>query len=388
VTRIPISIFGIFVVGLACAGGYLSYYGLRLERPKVPPASELVVREHPISFVVHRSLGRQRVPIERVVSALDRLLPRSESTHWNVLLHQMHLWGANQQDIDQAWRKKGSTEVFFDSTAAMSQFGVPIPVRRRFGYDYLPALRREQQGEWHTYQTLATLAEMGVPSIQTVKVQGETLTVADAVRSMAANLENNQELEWAVVAAALYLPPQRCWRNKFDQVLDFDTLCTQLCDRPLGKGSCMGTHTLYALAVLLMSDKQESVLSPMCRRRAIARLQEATAILEANQRSQGYWIGKWYPDHPDLIEETPSVVPRNELLVTGHHLEWLALMPSEIPLRDGVAEAGCEYLVSTILAEAPELLDKYYCPYTHAGSALMQWEPEARAQVLQHSASR
>ena len=275
-----------------------------------------------------------------------------------------------------------------DSALAANQFGLWIHIRRRFGFEYHQSQRIGQEGERHTYQTLAVLAEMGVSSERVVHVQGETLTVGDALRCMAANLEYNQELEWAVVAAALYFPPQRSWRNKFDQVVDFDALCNRLCDRPFGKGSCMGTHVLYALAVLLMCDGQEPVLSPASRRRAVGRLSEAAELLSANQRMEGFWTGKWYPDHPELAQENPSAVSQNEVLVTGHHLEWLALTPPEIPLRAGMPEAGCAFLSAAILSESPDLLEKYFCPYTHAGSALSLWYPQARAQILQSRASR
>ena len=94
--RLWIPLLAVTVFGLVCAGAHLYLYPKQGEG--VPPRpAELVVRQQPLAFVVGQNVPKQGESAERVVAALERLLPRPKPSQWNLFLHQLHLWGARRR---------------------------------------------------------------------------------------------------------------------------------------------------------------------------------------------------------------------------------------------------------------------------------------------------
>jgi hypothetical protein len=63
----------------------------------------------------------------------------------------------------------------------------------------------------------------------------------------------------------------------------------------------------------------------------------------------------------------------DQILVTGHQLEWLALAPEEVqPPRENIVRAG-QWLAKTLLELDQKDLEAAYGPYTHAARALALW---------------
>src|SRR5262249_25646829 len=80
----------------------------------------------------------------------------------------------------------------------------------------------------HAYQTLATLAEIGVAMGQRLILPAGTATVAALLRDLMANFQLRSvegiEPEWAAVALLLYLPPIRSWRNRWGETIDLESV--------------------------------------------------------------------------------------------------------------------------------------------------------------------
>jgi hypothetical protein len=73
-----------------------------------------------------------------------------------------------------------------------------------------------------------------------------------------------------------------------------------------------------------------------------------------------------------------------EVVATGHTLEWLALLPDELPCDRAMVARACDYLLVQLLEAGPSALGETYNAYTHAGAALKVWAPSAW-QSLQQS---
>jgi hypothetical protein len=75
------------------------------------------------------------------------------------------------------------------------------------------------------------------------------------------------------------------------------------------------------------------------------------------------------------VPKTAALAPtlHNQLLVTGHHLEWLALAPDEVqPPRETIVRAG-QWLARTLIEMDQQELTATYGPYSHAARALCLW---------------
>jgi hypothetical protein len=70
-------------------------------------------------------------------------------------------------------------------------------------------------------------------------------------------------------------------------------------------------------------------------------------------------------------ENAPTL--HDKLLVTGHHLEWLALAPEEVqPPREAVVRAA-QWLVTALMEMDEKQIAAAYGPYSHAARALCLW---------------
>lgn len=112
-------------------------------------------------------------------------------------------------------------------------------------------------------------------------------------------------------------------------------------------------------------------------------------ILRLNQRANGAWGKDWTIEsartHGAL--DTPT-----ELLATGHHLEWLALLPQDIAVPTDMVRRAGEFLVSEIQNAENENMRNNYTAYAHAGCALRdlfpkEWQAASREIAIRPRAN-
>jgi hypothetical protein len=225
----------------------------------------------------------------------------------------------------------------------------------------------------HEDQLLAVLAETGVPLSQPVRTARGERTVRNILEDTLANYNlAKQEIEWSALSVTLYLPPRKSWSDRFGKRYTLDDVALELMGR-LGndKLSCAGTHLLYSMTVLLRVDEQEPMLKPEVRAQLRERLREQTLSLRRSQFSDGGWGRDWSHTVQGKAQRPAGPVPVEEqVLVTGHHVEWLMLLPSDLrPPRECFLRA-LRWLQVRLEVDDLDTLRKNYCPYSHAGRVL------------------
>ena len=249
----------------------------------------------------------------------------------------------------------------------------------------------------HFGHALSVLAESGVPLEASLGYLGREVRVADLLADDIMMFDLGNEIEWSCLAYALYLPPQRNWKNRFGEEFDFDKVVTFLMSRPFEAASCSGTHALYTLSAIVSADNKRVVLNRSIRSKLDAYLGRIIEELMTVQRPDGAWDSDWYYRlvntawYKDIasgeLEPPLSVraarqwydsVPRGDqneislLLVTGHHLEWIAILPREtFPIDNGVVLKANAYLMRALERVAPETIKSSFCPSSHAARILL-----------------
>jgi len=325
-----------------------------------------------------------------VASILERLeLPEGHSL--SNLVHGLHLFGGGLMVRVPVGGSRGGASRF-ETVAALA-----VILDFEWGESYFPGaapLARTRHGirpplvnrgllstdqsvtEAHPGQLLAVMAECGVPLTQTVKLKDGSGTVGDILEDTIANfsLDSSREIEWDAVALAIYHPRPR-WTNKWQAAFTFDELATSLIERAVSVervGACGGTHALIALTVILRVDRIRTIVSGETRQRIHDTLMETAAILARTQHPDGSWGYDW-----NVRESVPARTPFGSdsfeaLLVTGHHLEWLLLMPDQAVSKHGMIRPAGLWLLNALrarTADAEHVADMY-CPLVHAAKAV------------------
>ncbi len=311
----------------------------------------------------------------RVQRILERLRLNGRLT-LPELLHALRLFGPDAMTADRGGRPTPVLGLILDhhrnqayfaglETFFSTRHGVQCRIQRRDATD-------QPERQAHIDQLLATFAESGVQPATPLRIQGEVRSVADLLNDALANFELRQgEVEWSALAFALYLPPQRSWRDKFGRETSFDDVVQELIARfPLDKLACGGTHILFSLVMILRADEVQPILSPG-RREALSRFFRSTvAQAVSTQAEAGFWSVHWRKD-----QRRPTAPPANpetveEILVTGHQIEWMIYLPESLaPARDTVLRAA-PWLADRLERIKDATIQEHYCPCSHAGRVL------------------
>lgn len=323
------------------------------------------------------TIARPHVPREKLHRVFQEFSLQTV-TRWSELDHALRLWGADRPAGLHEPPERRLLGFVGNAELTREAFHADIHQLVRYGLRFRGPLGQEseKQGEVHRNSTLASLAEAGVASDFTIEVFGRTCTVADVIRASAAEFTwDDRELEWTVVALALYLP-QRAWCNKFNQLITFDAIAQRLCEQPLGDGACYGTHVPYALAVLLGADSQEPILSASARSSVAARLSEAADLLRQSQCPEGFWGPGWFKGQPSLVGVFTEDEALTEVVVTGHSLEWLAISPGHQGPEEEAIGRACDFLLTQLSGLSDVSRKERFATHSHACRALRCWFPE------------
>jgi hypothetical protein len=247
--------------------------------------------------------------------------------------------------------------------------------------------KRQPGRQAHSGQLLAVLAELGVPLDTSLTTANGRFAVRDILRDTTANFSLDQEeIEWAAVGLALYLAPEPGWRDKFGRPLTFDQLAKRLLEIPLTREglACQGTHLLHALTVLHVVDRERPVLGPEVQAEIRERLRRETALLVETQRPTGEWWAGW--SDPQASRELLAFVSNDQhtrmaVTVTGHHLEWLLLLPPDLRPPDEVFRRAGAWLRARLLRATKEELKDGYCPYSHAARVVQALSVEQAGET-------
>jgi len=327
--------------------------------------------------------ARQQDP--RVVSdtqlfqLLERMKPPREADS-NKWIHALRLWGPQADFFDS--RTPSGRELlnyFLDDNEFRARAGQDAPPLFRIGEDGEVEVRSWASGDphrrlasHHRDDILATIAESGVPLDAALITRDGATTVRALLDSTMRRFHFGQhEYEWSTISYARYLFPRREWVNQYGESITLERLIENLYQRPLHHGPCNGLHRLEALVVLYRADEEARVLSPRTRALMLTHMKRVSQLLAAAQHPDGYWTRRWPLGARAAGDRGRELY--SKILVTGHHLEWLALAPPEVqPPREQIVRAA-QWLTRAMLAVDDKELSKAYGPFSHAVRALCLW---------------
>lgn len=328
---------------------------------------------------------------EQLVAALRRLVPRFRGKRVTVASvdHAIRFWGPQAEFSDPSCLSgEELRQILVDHPTFLEYYGAGTPALL---IDVPSGVRlRVQQGATsasHYDHTLAGLAEVGTPLDFPVRTPSRETTLAAVLEQSLRDFSLNQvEYEWSTLAYALYLPPTQRWVTHEGQTIDFDHLARRVMRQRLPEGVCLANHRLHALVMLLRIDEQVPILRDGARAEIAEYLQGVTARLVATQHAEGYWTRNWPGDAVFDDQSRDSRLAQDlmlqQILATGHPLEWWALAPETLQPPREVVRAAAQWLCRTIDGLTEDQIERYYTPLSHAGRALALWRGRLAHQVL------
>jgi len=338
-------------------------------------------RQTPVS-IGPRFADPRVVTDEQLAEVLERVKPPANPVNTNNFVHALRLWGP-EADFGAATIPSGRElrDYFVDDAVFRKWAGdaaPPLFYQSASGvavrsYDDVPT--DQITSSVHADDLVATLAETGTPLDASLHLRDGEARVADLLTAALRRFHLEQlEYEWTAIAYARYVFPQQQWRNKFGERIDVDSLVSEIISAPPQLGPCNGLHRLEALVVLYRADEEFHALKPRTKLQMLVYMKRASNALVEAQTSEGFWTRQWPQGAAAAMpakENAPSLY--DKLLVTGHHLEWLALAPEEVqPPRETVIRAG-QWLARTLVEMDEKELLEAYGPYSHAARALCLW---------------
>jgi hypothetical protein len=223
-------------------------------------------------------------------------------------------------------------------------------------------------GSEHRDQTLSTLAELDVPLNFTLETTEGSLPVADLLATSVGEFHLDQkEISWTASAYASYLPPQTVWWNRYGEEFSFDAVVHELMGRKLNSESCRGLHLVMALTKILRVNRDCHILAPETRERLNAYVRGKLAEAIESQLDDGSWPLLWSRSgFSDVFDYTPESNNANRIMVAGHLLEWFHALPKDIKPPIHAVQAGSLWVLHNLRSASEEVVNKEFCPYTHA----------------------
>jgi hypothetical protein len=345
--------------------------------------SEAIAPARDVPLVIAPRFDEPRVVTdEQLAAVLDRVKPPTKPLKTNNIVHALRLWGPDADFHDPTIPTGRQMRDYILDDRVYRQFAgenaPPIFYRDAHGIavrSYDDALVNRDTSSYHADDLLATLAETGTPLSTPLHLRDGAATVGELLNDSLRRFHLDRfEYEWAMIAYARYVFPERQFRNQWGERINVDQLVEEAIGPPLELGPCNGLHRLEALVVLHRADEQEHVLRNRTKLKLLSHLRRASDLLVASQSPAGYWTRQWPQGAGALASDDQAKAGLyDRILVTGHHLEWLALAPEEVqPPRENVIRAG-QWLARTLLEMDETALLEAYGPYTHAARALALW---------------
>jgi hypothetical protein len=348
---------------------------IRGEEPAI-----LLPRNEPLK-IEPRFADERVVTDAQLVAVLERVKPPADVANTNNFVHALRLWGAEAEFADPTIPTGRELLDYFLDDAAFRRFAgdtvPPLFYRGANGVEvrsFDDRLTDRTTSSYHTNDLVATLAETGTPLDATLHLRDGEAQVGDVLKTALSRFHLEQlEYEWTAIAYARYVFPQRDWRNKFGEKIDVERLVDELISHPPHHGPCNGLHRLEAMVVLCRADEQAHALRPRTRQKMLLYMKQAGELLVQAQSAEGFWTRDWPRGAAVKSGKEASAPLHDKLLVTGHHLEWLALAPEEVqPPRETVIRAS-QWLARTLVEMDENDLAQAYGPYSHAVRALCLW---------------
>jgi hypothetical protein len=368
----PVKLLAVLMVIICAVIAWASSSKTVTDGGSTTPIHRVDIRAVPLSLKKYHRLNASEL-INRSHLVIERLYPAS-IPRWGELLHALRLWGTTDLAPANAsgdWSTSQMRRAITDAQFSTDTFGSPIQIGTRHGVTFAKWNQKTRgQGEPHRDNTVAVLGFIGFPAVTPIVIRDRHYDLGDAICASAANFSWDDDAAFSAIAFSFYLE-KYAWINKYDQRISLSDIADRLCDVELGAGPCFGTHTLYAMAVLLSADSQSNFLGNDIRRRLVRSLFDAKSRLESAQASDGAWDADWFSEQPTASSTQKEVIAR--ITSTSHHLEWLAIAPAELHLADERCRKALEFLIAEALSKSDAHIQQYYTVYSHIGTTLIAW---------------
>jgi hypothetical protein len=374
--RTLVALMGAICIAIVLAASFLHFFVNA--SPAVPMSVNSSEKERTASEGRPIPLVRRRVSEGVRASEYEMALGRMRLTpgaSLSAVIHAMHLGGPSYL-VPHPTLESGmpAIETILNNQLAKEYYkGAPPLVTTRFGVRCRLVVRRDAsiqpEREAHSGQLLAAFAEAGIPLSTVLTTSTNTHTVADLLKDSIATFSLEEpQIEWLATGLALYLAPKKTWTNKFGNTFSFDDLAQHLMQSRFDDPelSCRGIHLLYSLAVIYQVDLKTQILSEALHRRLTAFLATWSLHLSETQLATGRWPDNWSESQPGAISPPSEGIDRVGVIVVGHHLEWLYLLPEGMVPPDRSFILATRWLLEKVRLATQEQLHKDYCPFSHA----------------------
>lgn len=334
---------------------------------------------------------------EQLEATLRKLYPRLRGPRprMNHVDHAYRIWGS-QAVFDDPEALSG--EEMRDLLLNHEQFAKVWP--HSPGFFYL-----NDQGRWsirtqegvdtaaHTDHTLASVSEVGITRDFPIITSDGPRTFGELMESSLADFSVDQmEYEWSIIAYTLFLPPTTTWVTSEGQHVDFDLLSERLMREMLPNGVCFGHHRLAGLVTMLRVDAEVTpILSPPQREKIMRFLTAVSRQLVKTQHPYGAWDGGWAGATRQPRSDKGAIAGdqlRDQIISTGHILEWLAFAPEQVhPPREVLVRAA-QWIVHAIERIDPDEFKENYAYATHGANALALWRKTTPTEFMKSRLDR
>jgi hypothetical protein len=220
----------------------------------------------------------------------------------------------------------------------------------------------------HRDYALALSGELSLPLSTTVTASnGESKDLKSMLRATVYYFDLHGETEFSIIGLVYYVAPVQPYIvNRYGDRITFDDMVLNLLNRSERVGSCFGTHAPYALELIWQAHKLYGILSD-----AVLAVLEIFFVnlsrdIESTQATDGRLIR---PRLDSAFRHTFQSNSLRDIYITGHHLEWQALVPSSLRCNEHTIRQAIAWSLANWaeLEEVPE----HYTALTQLGRAIL-----------------
>jgi len=350
---------------------------LREQAIVLPPLYDCpwMVTEEQLEATLRKVFPRYRVPEPKI----------------NHVDHALRFWGPDAVfDDPQALSGAEMRDILLNHECFMKVWPTAPPYLEQ-GKEGLTI--RTQEGlstASHMDHSLASISETGIRrDYPVISPEGPTTFQELFETSLKEFSLDQMEYEWSILAYTLFLPPTTSWITSEGQEVNFDILAERLMRETLPAGVCFGNHRLHSLVTILRVDAEVTpLLRDKTRKLCMRFLTLVCQQLTKSQHPYGCWDGEWVNGQPSKasLKKGDSAIfndtLRDQLVATGHALEWLAWAPEEVlPPREVLTRAA-QWFVRTIEKMEPDKLRENYAYASHGAHALALWRKTEPAPFM------
>lgn len=233
-----------------------------------------------------------------------------------------------------------------------------------------PGLRAIQEpgsktGQGHPDQWLGYLADVGLKPEDTIKVAGQTFTIADYLRQVEHDVPYavDQEYSWTLMALTAYHPTNYTWVAADGNTWSVEKLLDIEVNHDLAVSACGGSHRMAGIVMALNRHKAAGGKLEGVWKAADDKVRDCVARAKQYQNPDGSLSTNWF----QRTGNSPDI--RERLGCTGHVLEFVILASTDEELRQPWIKRAAVYLCD--LLEKTRSIDLECGALYHAAHGLV-----------------